>query len=108
MRSIFILLTALAALTLQGAERYPNGNASGDCGRAVPVERTHRWNPLKVVQHLDDKMAESAIKLSTIGIPEPAPACTPVRASTASVKRSETAAPVRAEAKRTETVTADE
>src|ERR1017187_7559514 len=108
MRSILILLTALAALTLQGAERNPNGNASGDCGRAMPVERTHRWNPLKLVQHLAEKMADSEIKLSTIGMPEPAPACTPVRASTARVARSETAVPVRSEAKRTETVTADE
>ena len=102
------MLAALTALTVQGEERFPTVNASGDCGNAVRAERTHKRNPLKLLRQLDDTVGESAIMLSSIGIREQAPACTAARVSTPRPKRSETPELARAEAQRTETIVGDE
>ena len=71
-----LFFAALLAPGIQATERVVDVNRGGDCGDQIAVKRIHRWNPLTLPQKLDDKFSDFALKVSSIGIPQPVPICT--------------------------------
>lgn len=98
MRKLPILLIAATGLTLQAAGHVQATSGAGDCGTVPEPRHPHKSNRFKVFQHLDDKLGNSAIKVSSVGIPRPEAACKPVFTAP---KRLETAS-IQAEPKRVE------
>jgi hypothetical protein len=69
------LFAALLISQAGAAARAPNENPSGDCGKQVTEKQSRRWNPLKAPQKFEHKLSDFALKVSSIGITEPAPVC---------------------------------
>jgi hypothetical protein len=69
-RVITVLLLCGWALNLQAADHVKPLDPSGDCRQQV-AEKHHRWNPL-------DKLSDFALKVSSVGIEQAPPVCSPV------------------------------